>query len=82
MSGARQPKPARAGVVGGLTDPDFIRNNPNVNLPEPFFQGRFETLKEFSVFRRVFHINKQPHVLIGVSLALMNPKSLKRLGQI
>jgi hypothetical protein len=66
----------------GLINPDLVGNHPNVNLPEALFQCRFELTEEGGVFRRVLHIYKQTDVLIRVSLPLMNPNSLKWIGQI
>jgi len=65
----------RASLI--LINSDFIGNQPDVNLPEPLFQCRFELAEETFVFRRVFHVNKQADIFIRICLFLMNPNSAK-----
>src|ERR1035437_2165451 len=65
-----------------LGDADVIGDNPNINLPEAFFQHRLDLLKECRILGCVFHVNEQTDIFIRMGLTLMNPKSLKRFGQI
>jgi len=64
-----------------LTNLNFIRNNPNINLPEPFFQGRFEMPEECHVFRRVFHVNEQADIIFFKPLSFVNPDARNVSGK-
>src|SRR5665647_3880007 len=74
---AQRGQGQRIGFKRNLVNSDFIRNHPNVKLPETLFQPRLELPEKGGVRRRVFHIHKQTDVFVFISLSLVNPDSTK-----
>ena len=73
-----EPDLLLAGRAVPSSDADFIRYDPDVDLPEPLFQSGFESLKELGTFGRIFDIfdvHKQTDIVFLKPAVIVKPNA-------
>ncbi len=67
------------GRIGFSSDPDFVRNDPDLNLAEAFLQGLLEVHEELCVRLCVVHINKQADIALLVGVTFVDSHAAQRV---